>query len=136
MKKISVFLCAMGLVAATGVSAFAEAKGKAEEGKKIYQQFCANCHGPEGKGDGPAAKVLNPKPADHSDGSKMCAMTDDVLFKTIKEGGASVGKSPVMPAWGPQLKEDQKVWDLVVFVRSLNSGGCKGKGSEKKESKK
>lgn len=31
-------------------------------GGKLYQTNCALCHGPEGKGDGPAGAGLNPKP--------------------------------------------------------------------------
>ena len=34
-----------------------------ERGKKLYEQFCANCHGKNGQGDGPLATALTPKPA-------------------------------------------------------------------------
>jgi mono/diheme cytochrome c family protein len=33
-------------------------------GKDIFEANCASCHGVSGKGDGPAAQALNPKPAD------------------------------------------------------------------------
>src|ERR1700681_4577276 len=36
------------------------------DAKKLYTSYCAPCHGEKGKGDGPAAAALNPKPADHS----------------------------------------------------------------------
>ena len=35
-----------------------------EQGKKIAQVNCASCHGNTGKGNGPAAMALSPKPAD------------------------------------------------------------------------
>ena len=35
-------------------------------GKTLYQAYCSPCHGDKGKGDGPAAASLNPKPADHT----------------------------------------------------------------------
>ena len=35
-----------------------------EQGEKLAKVNCASCHGNKGKGDGPAAVALNPKPAD------------------------------------------------------------------------
>ena len=35
-----------------------------EQGEKVAKVNCASCHGNKGKGDGPAAVALNPKPAD------------------------------------------------------------------------
>ncbi|HZY38300.1 MAG TPA: c-type cytochrome, partial [Mucilaginibacter sp.] len=37
-----------------------------KDAKVIYITNCAPCHGDKGKGDGPAAAALNPKPADHT----------------------------------------------------------------------
>lgn len=89
-----------------------------EEGKKVYMQFCSSCHGQSGKGDGPAAAALNPKPRDHTDREYMSKLSDEQLFKVIKEGGASIGKSPLMPPWGPSLKDDQ-IKDVIAYVRTL-----------------
>ena len=47
-------------------------------------------------------------------------MTDDYLFSAIKNGGAAVGKNAAMPAWKSQLN-DQEIWDVVSFVRTLAS---------------
>jgi len=33
-------------------------------GKEMFQEYCAVCHGPEGKGNGPAADSLKKRPAD------------------------------------------------------------------------
>ena len=88
------------------------------KGKATYVMYCAACHGTSGKGDGPAATTLPTKPADHSDGNKMNAISDDDLFKTIKDGGAAVGKSSLMPAWAATLNDDQ-IRNIVAFVRSL-----------------
>jgi mono/diheme cytochrome c family protein len=90
-----------------------------EQGKKLYGQFCASCHGQSGKGDGPAAAALNPKPRDHTDKEYMSKLSDEHLMKVIKDGGASVGKSPLMPPWGASLKEDQ-IKDLIAYVRTLS----------------
>jgi len=88
------------------------------KGEATYQQLCASCHGPRGAGDGPAGQALDPKPAHHNDGAYMNALTNEHLFRVIKEGGAAVGKSPMMAPWGGALSDDQ-IWNVVVFVRSL-----------------
>jgi mono/diheme cytochrome c family protein len=89
-----------------------------EEGKKLYGQICATCHGQSGKGDGPGAAALNPKPRDHTDKEYMSKLSDEDLFKVIKNGGASIGKSPLMPPWGGTLKDDQ-IKDVIAYVRTL-----------------
>jgi mono/diheme cytochrome c family protein len=48
----------------------------------------------------------------------MNELKDEYLVKIIKEGGASVGKSQLMPAWSTQVK-DEGVWDLVAYIRTL-----------------
>ena len=91
----------------------------AEQGKKLYGQFCVTCHGESGKGDGAAAAALNPKPRDHTDKEYMSKMSNDDMLKVIKNGGASVGKSPLMPPWGASLKDDQ-IQDIIAYVRTLS----------------
>jgi mono/diheme cytochrome c family protein len=87
-------------------------------GAAHYQTLCASCHGPRGAGDGPAGQGLDPRPARHGDGAYMNALSNEHLFKVIKEGGAAVGKSPMMAPWGGALSDDQ-IRDVVAFVRSL-----------------
>ena len=59
-----------------------------------------------------------PRPARHSDGTTMNALSDDYLFRVIDEGGAAVGKSPLMAPWGGTLSDDQ-IRSVIVFIRSL-----------------
>jgi len=89
------------------------------EGKKLYLTYCSGCHGESGKGNGPAAKALPAKPANHTDGAVMNQLSDKYLFDIITKGGASAKKSPVMPAWG-NLKEKQ-VREIIDHIRSLAS---------------
>lgn len=96
----------------------AQTKGDAKAGKEKYDKSCAGCHGTSGKGDGPAAAALNPKPKDHTNGKIMNAMSDKDLFDIIKGGGASVKKAPVMPA-SPKTFTDQDIWNVVAYIRSL-----------------
>src|ERR1700692_3757798 len=44
--------------------AFAQQKLGAPPGRGSYIRYCGNCHGDDGKGNGPKASTLNPKPGD------------------------------------------------------------------------
>ncbi len=113
---VPVFLAVLwALMLASGMLAYA---ADAEQGKKLYGQFCASCHGQSGKGDGPAAAALNPKPRDHTNKEYMSKMSEDELLNVIKNGGVSVGKSPLMPPWGASLKDDQ-IKDIIAYIRTL-----------------
>ena len=90
----------------------------AAAGKEIYEQYCALCHGPQGKGDGSLSANLDPKPRNHTDGAYMNTLTDDHLLKVVGEGGAAAGLSPIMPAWKGILAA-QQIQDVVAFVRTL-----------------
>ncbi len=90
----------------------------ATKGKAAFEQYCASCHGPGGKGDGPAGGALNPKPKDLSNKAYVSSLKDDYLKKLIKEGGPAVGKSPLMPPMGSALKDDD-VSNVIAYVRWL-----------------
>ena len=90
----------------------------AEETATLFTELCSVCHGVGGKGDGPSAQGLEPKPADFTNCKAMTKDSDDVLFKIIKGGGQSAGRSTVMPAWGDSLS-DQQIRELVKFIRGL-----------------
>jgi len=87
-------------------------------GAKSYATFCVPCHGAKGDADTEFAKTLKPPPTAHSNGAYMNSLSDDYLFRIIKEGGFAVGKAPVMPAWGGSLS-DEEIRDVVAFVRTL-----------------
>jgi mono/diheme cytochrome c family protein len=90
----------------------------AQDAKQLYEKSCNNCHGPSGKGDGPAAKMLKPPPADL--GTVLKGKADTDIAKIIKEGGKGVGKSPLMPAFGAKLSDDQ-INSLVQLVKGFSS---------------
>lgn len=87
-----------------------------EKGKALYKINCAPCHGATGHGDGPAAATLNPKPRNHTDKKYMETLTNEHIFKTIKQGGGQYG-FPGMPA-NPQLK-DNDILEVIAFIRSI-----------------
>ena len=81
---------------------------------------CSTCHGTEGKGNGPAAITLNPKPRNYTDVAWQKSVTDDHLREIIVKGGAAVGKSPLMPP-NPDLENKPDVVNgLVTIVRSFS----------------
>jgi mono/diheme cytochrome c family protein len=101
-------------------------KGDPKKGKEKYMENmrCSACHGDSGKGDGPAAFALNPKPRNYTDCAVMSKKSDAELFKVIKEGGPAVGLSPLMAPFGSQLN-DKEVWNVVAFIRSIPNPPCK-----------
>jgi mono/diheme cytochrome c family protein len=96
----------------------AQSKGDAKEGKAKYDTLCVGCHGATGKGDGAAAAALNPKPGNFTDCKEMGKLSDDFLYKIVKDGGQGVKKSPLMPAWGASLKEPD-LHNMVAYVKSF-----------------
>lgn len=87
--------------------------------ESVFATRCSTCHGTDGRGNGPAAAALNPKPRDYSDQAWQKTVTDEQIKKTIIEGGQAVGKSPLM-APNPDLANQPEVVDgLVKIVRSF-----------------
>ncbi len=92
--------------------------GDAAKGAAPYKTFCFSCHGEKGDGNGPAGAALNPKPRAFTDKAYMTGLTDENLLKVITEGGAAVGKSPLMAPWKGTLK-DQEIKDVAAYVRAF-----------------
>jgi mono/diheme cytochrome c family protein len=80
-------------------------------GKGIYIAQCLKCHGDAGKGDGPSAKDLDPKPKDLSDPA-IASQTDGALYWKI-----TTGRKP-MPSFENLLSDDDR-WSVVNYVRTL-----------------
>jgi mono/diheme cytochrome c family protein len=95
-------------------------QGDAAKGKEVFVKACASCHGGTGKGNGPAAAALDPKPGDLTNQEYMKGLKDDYMREIIAKGGKAVGKSPLMPPLGATLKPDD-VDNVIVFLRSLSS---------------
>lgn len=102
-----------------GAAPAAPAAQVAAEADAYYAQRCVVCHGTEGKGDGPGAAAMEPKPRAYSDAAWQASVTDEDLKKTILGGGMAVGKSPLMPGH-PDLKDKPELLDgLVKKIRSF-----------------
>jgi len=93
----------------------------AVEARKTFDTVCAACHGADGKGDGPGAAALEPKPRNYTDKAWQGSVTDEQIEQVITMGGAAVGKSPAMPAQ-PQLKNKPDVLnELVRIIRGFGA---------------
>ncbi len=101
------------------------AAGAAADGEQVFLFYCAQCHGTSGKGDGPnVTKYLPVSPRDFTDAKEMNKLTDAHMAKVINEGGPSVSKSAMMPAWNETLN-DAEAAALVAHIRVLCD--CPGK---------
>jgi mono/diheme cytochrome c family protein len=97
----------------------AQTKTPDEQAQAMFGTVCVTCHGASGKGDGPAAQALDPKPRNYTDPAWQKSVTDDDLKKIILKGGVGVGKSAMMPAQ-PQLESQPEVLDgLVKIIRGF-----------------
>jgi hypothetical protein len=93
-------------------------------GRIVYNEHCAPCHGDTGKGNGNYyASGLEPRPRNFTDLEFMNNVQDEYLVEVIKKGTAAFGKSPFCPPWGDTLKEDEKVWNIISYLRTLASVG-------------
>jgi len=92
-----------------------------KEAQELFQSLCSTCHGTTGRGDGPGAAAINPKPRSFADEAWQASVTDEQIHKTIVFGGAAVGKSPFMPAQ-PQLKGNTSVLNgLTKIIRGYRT---------------
>lgn len=103
----------------SGATSAGAAKIDAKAAKEIFDTRCSACHGTDGKGDGPGAAALTPKPRNYTDKAWQKSVTDEQIKKAILLGGAAVGKSPTMPA-STDLDDKPEVVDgLVQIVRKF-----------------
>jgi len=103
-------------------------------GAKMYESYCAACHGTDGKGAGPAAKALKTLPADLTTLAKRNngEFPTKYVHQTIL-GDAAMPASHVhkgMPAWSglffsisekavPEAEVELRAFNLTRYVKSL-----------------
>lgn len=96
------------------------ATASVDRGTVIYKEYCSQCHGATGKGDGPAASGLEPKPAIHAN-IPFEKLPIDYLYNVINHGGAATGKSPNMPYWNLTIGQ-QGVADVIAYLKATFKG--------------
>jgi mono/diheme cytochrome c family protein len=111
---------ALVLFAACSRSQPAAAPSAAQaEAESLFKNRCTPCHGPNGRGDGPASASLNPHPRNFTDKAWQSSVSDEHIQKIIQYGGAAVGKSPNMPANPDLQSKPQVVSELAKKIRSF-----------------
>jgi mono/diheme cytochrome c family protein len=97
-----------------------------KRGRRLFLQHCAVCHGDNGRGDGPTARMharrSGHSPQDLTLLQVQDALTDGEIFWKITTG-FRVGKKIIMPATAGEVSVDDR-WRLVLFIRSLLPSGA------------
>lgn len=129
-------LAAAGLMLAA--PAFAQTTIKKEpitpisdvSGVATFNAYCTVCHGPSGKGDGPAAKALTKAPADLTQISKRHDGKFPASAIKIEIGGESTVAAHGtrdMPIWGPVFRSTEgttaelRLKNLVDYLESIQA---------------
>jgi putative copper export protein/mono/diheme cytochrome c family protein len=84
-----------------------------QQGAALFRTHCMPCHGPAGRGDGPAAASLDGPPADLT-AEHVDDHTDGDIFWWLTYGMAGTA----MPGFEDTLSDTER-WQLIRFVRSL-----------------
>ncbi|MBW7868371.1 MAG: FTR1 family protein [Brumimicrobium sp.] len=102
------------IIETTGIQTAPKSWPSLTNGKKLYDQTCASCHGLKGKGDGEMGKSLDPSPSDFTDHEAMSQFSPFQALNTIRLGLPGTG----MQAYSFYNESD--LWDLAFFVKSLS----------------
>ena len=88
-----------------------------DQGRQVFLDSCAKCHGVDARGGGPASNTTQvPPPALTGPSSHLTVHSDADLFTFISDGLPGG-----MPAWAHTLSDNQ-IWEVIVFLRSLQTG--------------
>ncbi|MEP7327553.1 MAG: cytochrome c/FTR1 family iron permease [Gemmatimonadota bacterium] len=83
-------------------------------GAELFQQNCASCHGVLGRGDGPAARGMNPPPANLSDAATQRAVLPLDYYQRVTIGVTGTA----MPAFESRLSSDDR-WAVTAYATLL-----------------
>lgn len=92
-------------------------------GEQMYKQYCATCHGTDGRGNGPLAPLLKTPPPDLTMLAKrhLGKFPYEYVANILEFGpGVSAHGSSDMPAWGPLFRHFDKQNERVVQQRIKN----------------
>lgn len=98
----------------------------AASGEQMYMNYCASCHGRDGKGDGPAAAGLQKHPADLTKLSQSHGGTFPSQYViNVLQGKVEVTPhgSREMPVWGPIFRAVSGGHEGEVQLRINNLAG-------------
>ena len=129
--RIAVLLLLLSCLGAAGVPTMRRATDQESErppayvtpGRQLYKDYCAACHGSNGKGHGPVARSLREPPSDlttlrerHGGTFPVSYVTDVLRFGL----GFSAHGSSEMPVWGPIFQYQEHYSEAAVRQRIKN----------------
>ena len=88
----------------------------------MYDKHCTECHGVDGKGDGPGASYVAPRPRDFSSGRYKIRSTETGSVPTDEDLVTSVRHGlygTAMPGWD-RILSDADIQDVVAYIKSLS----------------
>ncbi len=91
------------------------------QGRLIFHERCAACHGDLADGRGPGARGLAVSPADLTDAAWRARNDERRVFYEVAEG--SHGRP--MPEWKATLSPGE-IWSLVAYIRTLSDSPLAG----------
>jgi mono/diheme cytochrome c family protein len=83
-------------------------------GREVFRTYCATCHGPEARGDGPLSGSMTRKPSNLTEIAQRNGgvFPADVVFRTIDGRQPLKGHGgPDMPVWGDVLSKSREAGD-------------------------
>jgi len=88
------------------------------QGKRIFYQQCVWCHA-DATPAGPSNRSnLTPVPPLLNDGAVLNAESEENMRNIVTLGGAALGKSAMMPAYGRMLSAEE-IRSLIAFTRAI-----------------
>ena len=103
---------------------------EADKGRRLFNQYCASCHGTDAKGQGPVAPSLKVSPSDltaiqKADGKFPFAQVQVAIDGERTERSVTAHGTSKMPVWGTILRrtsgELEKERDIYLLTRYIES---------------
>lgn len=115
-------LGSMGWALAAGPLAAQEGETGSTRGKELYDKWCAGCHGESGRGDGPAAAYMLPRPRDFTQALYQIRSTasgqlptDEDLMKILEQGMPGTA----MPGWTTILSSADRR-EVIAYIKTFS----------------
>ena len=92
-------------------------------GKQTYREYCASCHGEDGRGIGPAASALKTPPSNLTTLAKRHGgkFPEDYVAEVVRLGKPfQAHGSSDMPVWGPIFNACDNFNEMAVRQRIKN----------------
>ena len=105
------------VLAACAVAVTAIANDEFEHAKKLYDTYCAQCHGMGRDGKGINSPTMSTAPRNHLS-ENIGNIPEAEMEKIIREGGLAVNKSVLMPGW-ESVMSDEEIKGMVSYLYEI-----------------